>query len=282
MCSSIKRLNLKNNMIADDENIQFLGNMSDLKWLNLNGNPITKLENYSELIKQHIASLEVLDEDSNMTYLNQLTDKNINTENTEAVDQSISTATFTTCSSPEIENGLTARNFTSSTKSFARANRFDEVFDVPPEEKTVTAIHQNEPWKFPENQKYDFSANVLLSKPPHTRGKSQCQINGNKISKKRDSNLKFNAPTGTGLKPVIVKKEAPKEMRSFKKSIDEELANEANEIIKNIDKSKLATSKGFMSSMGGKHNIEDKAKGNNPGLSLKNSLLLGVIELYIY
>ena len=74
MCSSIIKLNLRNNCISEAENISFLSGMTSLKWLNLNENPIKKLTNYEELIKDKLRDLENLDEDYEIL-LNTLSDE---------------------------------------------------------------------------------------------------------------------------------------------------------------------------------------------------------------
>jgi Leucine-rich repeat (LRR) protein len=63
MCSSIIKLNLKSNLVSDSENITFLSGMTALKWLNLNENPIRKLNDYDELVKEKLPDLENLDKD---------------------------------------------------------------------------------------------------------------------------------------------------------------------------------------------------------------------------
>jgi hypothetical protein len=63
MCSSIIKLNLKNNLVSDSENITFLSGISSLKWLNLNQNPIQKISDYEQLIKDKLNELESLDKD---------------------------------------------------------------------------------------------------------------------------------------------------------------------------------------------------------------------------
>jgi hypothetical protein len=65
MSSSIIKLNLKNNLIADEENLSFLSNLSDLKYLNLNNNPIQvkDINKYKELIKEYLSFISSLDND---------------------------------------------------------------------------------------------------------------------------------------------------------------------------------------------------------------------------
>jgi len=60
MCSSVKKLNLSNNLIADEENISFLSGMTSLKWLNLNENPINKLIKYDDIIKDKLPGVVIV------------------------------------------------------------------------------------------------------------------------------------------------------------------------------------------------------------------------------
>ena len=44
MSSSIKKLNLENKLISNEENIYFLSSLEDLEYINLSGNPIKNYE----------------------------------------------------------------------------------------------------------------------------------------------------------------------------------------------------------------------------------------------
>ena len=61
MCDKIEILNLRNNLISDRENLSYLMNISTLKSLNLNENPIKILDNYYDLISEKLPNLEKLD-----------------------------------------------------------------------------------------------------------------------------------------------------------------------------------------------------------------------------
>lgn len=63
MCSSIRKVNLFNNLVEDDENIGFLGGMEALEWVNLQANPIAKMENYLELMKNTLSENCVIDDE---------------------------------------------------------------------------------------------------------------------------------------------------------------------------------------------------------------------------
>ena len=75
MCSSIYKLNLRNNLISDQENISFLSGMSSLKWLNLNENPIKKNNNYNEMIQDKLSQVEYIDKDEELFKSNSFLDE---------------------------------------------------------------------------------------------------------------------------------------------------------------------------------------------------------------
>lgn len=58
MCSSLQRLDLRNNSISEEENISFLGGLSDLKYLSMENNPIRKNDKYKELVNKYLPDLE--------------------------------------------------------------------------------------------------------------------------------------------------------------------------------------------------------------------------------
>lgn len=61
MCSKLKKLNLRNNLIEDEDNIYFLSNLTELKYLNLNQNPIQKSSNYKKLIQECLNFIDKID-----------------------------------------------------------------------------------------------------------------------------------------------------------------------------------------------------------------------------
>lgn len=80
MCSSIIKLNLKNNLISDSENITFLSGISSLKWLNLIENPIQKIPDYQQLINEKLTLLETLDKDEDILKSFNVLDESLNEE----------------------------------------------------------------------------------------------------------------------------------------------------------------------------------------------------------
>jgi len=63
MCSKLKKLNLRNNLIKDEENIFFLTGLTDLIYLNLNKNPIQLDINYKNLIVVNLSFIYKIDID---------------------------------------------------------------------------------------------------------------------------------------------------------------------------------------------------------------------------
>ena len=70
MCSSIVKLNLRNNLIEKEENISFLSTLPELTWLNLNENPIQKSNEYKDLVIKYIPHLLSLDKDEQIIFSN--------------------------------------------------------------------------------------------------------------------------------------------------------------------------------------------------------------------
>jgi hypothetical protein len=66
MCSTITRLNFRNNLIREEENFSFLESLTYLKWLNLNENPIKANKRYPELIEEYLPNLRYLDIDEEL------------------------------------------------------------------------------------------------------------------------------------------------------------------------------------------------------------------------
>ena len=58
MSSSIKKLNLENNLIENEQNIYFLSSLDDLEYINLLGNPI---KNYEKKLKDFLPNLKEID-----------------------------------------------------------------------------------------------------------------------------------------------------------------------------------------------------------------------------
>lgn len=58
MSSSIKKLNLENNLIENEQNIYFLSSLDDLEYINLLGNPI---KNYEKKLKDLLPNLKEID-----------------------------------------------------------------------------------------------------------------------------------------------------------------------------------------------------------------------------
>lgn len=63
MCTTLKKINLKNNLIKEEDNIFFLTSLIQLKYLNLNGNIIQSNENYKNLILENLMFVEKIDID---------------------------------------------------------------------------------------------------------------------------------------------------------------------------------------------------------------------------
>ncbi len=58
-CNSLKRLNLSNNKIEREDSISALSFLFDLEELDLSDNPIAKLHNFKDLIKQYVSNSDI-------------------------------------------------------------------------------------------------------------------------------------------------------------------------------------------------------------------------------
>ena len=63
MSSSIKKLNLENNLIENEQNIYFLSSLEDLEYINLLGNPI---KNYEQKLKELLPNLKEINIQKNI------------------------------------------------------------------------------------------------------------------------------------------------------------------------------------------------------------------------
>jgi hypothetical protein len=63
MCNTIVILNLKNNKIESNENLTFLLALRNLKFLNMNDNPITKkFEKWKEFLKNRLPDIKIAED----------------------------------------------------------------------------------------------------------------------------------------------------------------------------------------------------------------------------
>lgn len=63
MCFKLKRLNLRKNLIEDEDNIFFLTGLTELNYLNLNENPIKLKSDYKQLIAENLSFVSNIDID---------------------------------------------------------------------------------------------------------------------------------------------------------------------------------------------------------------------------
>jgi hypothetical protein len=295
MCSSIKKLNLKNNLIQDEENIQFLSNLTDLKWLNLTNNPISKNENYTELIKENLPWLESLDKEEEKLQNQHQEDESMSIINDDKrFFESQSTFSSSPCSQKTNNRPVssnTSSNFFNSNQKFkisednlnlnfnlnidqGEDNILSEMSNLnlmsktnknffnngvrlqtaklklntgnlsqknSPEKiiKNQEDLSPNKPWNLPDNPVFNFNLQSETA-----RGKSQNPLTKKEFSQTMSgfsgfnkNSLNSNQPT---LRPVMVKKDKPIEIKSFKKTVEDELISQ--EIMKNLDKN---SGKGF-------------------------------------
>lgn len=57
MCSTIITINLQNNLIDEGENLIFLSFMQNLKYLNIDNNPLSENDQFSVLLKNYLPNV---------------------------------------------------------------------------------------------------------------------------------------------------------------------------------------------------------------------------------
>jgi len=205
MCNTLEYLDLKNNLIEEDENINFLSSLTELKYLNLNGNAIQKKENYKELIDDYLKFVEKIDIDNDnieeKENLEEFTndnknnnknldnDNNINSSNEKILD--ITNGSFDTRNQTKNSSMINSIDVNSNSSrplssnantlmNFYKVNKNRNILDT--ENATRTAMD----WKV---------ANLINNNSPIAEGKEKI-FNGIKSilasNKKRLNELSFN------------------------------------------------------------------------------------------
>jgi hypothetical protein len=237
MCTSLKKINLKKNLIEKEENILFLGNLLDLTWLNLLDNPIRDNKNYHNLIKEILPQLIDLDqEEKNLIEEETISDKKF--------FESHSTFSSSPCSSTNKTRPISStytnffKNKLKKEENSINFNNLDDTTNNSPSFKKK--ILTNESF---ESLKFSLNSNF--------RGKST---------------TKLGVKNDLVLKPVIKKKEQPFEINSFRQNVEDKLKTD---LIKTMDKQIQSNTFKL-----GKLNIERGRIANTLGkeLSLKSPL----------
>ena len=124
-CVSLKRLNLSHNKIDDTDNLIHLSFLNDLEELNLDENPISKLTNFSDLLKSFNLNENIKYE---FTYTEQdLTDNN-NLNKSMTITPSTSTITVSTKTSPTKERNKESEGSSTLGKIILRKDSRNKLF----------------------------------------------------------------------------------------------------------------------------------------------------------
>jgi len=193
MCSSIKKLNLRDNTITSEDNISFLCNLVDLKYLNLSGNPICQNKNYKLLVEENLPKLETLDKDDEEEKLN-INEKKFYESN----------STFS--SSPS-----GSKNVSRPTSSNTSNNFFNSKLKFKEKVTKVCGSYM----EFTEKSS-DYQSPLDINKTGATE--SENSITFENVQPIQEVVTK---QITQGLKPVIKKKAAPFDLR-FNKQVEED------------------------------------------------------------
>jgi len=153
MCTTLKKLNLKNNLIKEEDNIFFLSSLIDLKYLNLNDNPIQANENYKKLINENLIFVEKID-------IDEIESPNINTK---IINNLM-------LSSKDIENSLDLTNGSKDTNNQSKFNSTinfsdENISSRPPSSNTLNDFYKKEKNTFiPFNCKNSILDNNQMTK----------------------------------------------------------------------------------------------------------------------
>ncbi len=196
MCFKLKKINLCNNLIEDDDNIYFLSGLDNLKYLNLNQNPIQNSKNYKKLIEENLNFVERIDCDENvklnlgnrkinfdmeeifdLTKKDNLKEKNINIDNKYKNLISPSEVCF---GNNNIVEEQSKQNIFSLTKS--KLSKF-KVLNKFCEEKNICNNFKSESSSLND----PFNHNPIINNNP-----SFDKMNDNKLNNDKVNNDKFN------------------------------------------------------------------------------------------
>lgn len=177
MCTTLKCLNLKNNLIKEEDNIFFVSSLTHLKYLNLNGNPIQENEKYKNLLNENLNFIEKKDvEDFESPKMNS---KNINNFN---------------LSSKEIENSLDITNGSKETNSQSNGN----LSLRPPSSITLTDFYKKDKNSYiPFNYKNTILDSNQLTKTTMNWRHNNIETDMNKY------NLDSNKKVLQGIKSIL-------------------------------------------------------------------------------
>jgi hypothetical protein len=154
MCSSLRKLNLKDNIIEDDDSLFYLSGLN-LVYLNLAGNPLAKRENYKELVNMNLPGLKAFDIDA------------YEDDNEVLVEKMLSTSSTVNYSYSMIrpESSLTAKS--TEKKDFISSNGFNS--DLMRSSDSLSGLRPvkrgellTPPYK--KEEEFEFNKSIDLSK----------------------------------------------------------------------------------------------------------------------
>jgi len=199
MCTSIKKLDLENNLIENNENIYFLSSLDGLTYLNLLKNPIT---NYEQKLKELLPNLKELNSPNK-----ELCDEYYNSINNKFASVKISESVSTNNDSKSI-NANTNKNKKSVKIDLDNNNNNNNGIKedlIINKENNINLTSPNNSNINTINSTYFSGSDVNNS----TKTKFDFTISFNEYMNNKDAN---------NLKPVITKKKENKEIQLLRQS----------------------------------------------------------------
>lgn len=186
MCSTLKKLNLKNNLIKEEDNIFFLSSLTELEYLNLNGNPIQENEKYKCLINDNLIFIAKIDVEDNESPIVNTKKKNGFMLFSNETDNSL-----------DITNGSKDTNNQSKINSTINISN-ENISSRPPSSNTLSGFYKKEKNSFtPFNCKNSILENNQMTK-------TTADWNHSKMKSDMDnSELDSNKKVLQGIKSIL-------------------------------------------------------------------------------
>jgi hypothetical protein len=250
MCGNLRKLNLKDNQIEDDDNLFYISSLP-LVFVNLTGNPIHSRNNYKDLIKMNLPNLKALDTD-------------FYDEELDGIEMVNSTFSSTSQDYWRPESSMTQRS--------TDINKVDIQASVSVENSgdLIRSVDLSQGLKPILRKHVNPSAIELLTTSPKKHPKNRETSEPQEIDITKSLNI-----SKSELKPVIVKRSIDTDILLHTNRIDEE-KEIAQEIATNIEKRNKSKAKVLQ-----KHIIEDSNFSSSYRAGSSNKVILVLIFRYL-
>jgi hypothetical protein len=221
MCTSLKKINLKKNLIEKEENIIFLGNLLELTWLNLIDNPIRENKNYHNLVKEILPQLADLDLDEKIIEEDSISDKKF--------FESHSTFSSSPGSSTNKTRPISS-TFTNFFNNFNNKSHRGEILNINLDDDLN---NNNNNTTTNNNTTNNFAPRQKKSKANESFESLKFSLNSNSRDLRGKSSTKLTPRNEIILKPVIKKKDPALDINMFRQNVEDKLKTD---LTKSIDK----------------------------------------------